>query len=805
MGKTVGSDCEMAAPACKRAADTPQQHAYAANQRCLRRRRSGYSRPASGTVPQLTRGPVATLFSILRHHTLSIRTRLMMLTLATVLPLVAVGGFAVIRTVDDQTAQVEQGIGRTVDGLLGDIDRQIIAIEAELQVLAVSPSLQSEDLYPFYQQMYAALPLQGTVIVLLDTKGQQLLSTTRPFGAPLPRATNTEMHERVVATGKPQVSDLIMGAVLQRPVVAVGVPVFHDGNVAFVLVMGLGSEILSKLLRQPDLSPDWVVAIFDRKGIIVARNRELDRFLGKPAAPIIREAIAGPVDNWIPNVTSEGIRVYSTFRRSTVTGWTAAIGVPRGFVDAPRRRAQFLAFGGGGAVLALSLSLAWWMAQAIRRPVEALTAATKAVASGVPIIDVNGGVRELNQAGDALRATAAALARNQQELESIVAERTEQLRAEIEARKQAEATLLQSQKMEAIGQLTGGIAHDFNNLLTIASGSLEMLEARVSDERSLHLLQNAQSAISRGAKLTTSLLAFARKQRLEPVLANLNSVIIEMDEMVRRSLGPSVEIRHAFASELWPVQIDLSQIETALLNIAINARDAMPGGGILLFETANVSACPPEEMAGRDCVLVSVHDTGTGMSPDVMERAFEPFFTTKEVGRGTGLGLSMVFGVVHQSGGVVRLRSELARGTTVLIYLPRAAHAALPATGRDASAGVQSGAGAHILVVDDDAAVRWVTVECLRGAGYRVVEADSGRAALTLLKRDEPCDLVVMDHVMPGLSGQDTVRLARRGRPELKVLFLSGYATLGEAGGDIWLQKPFKTQTLADAVSRALQ
>src|SRR5215469_13374987 len=376
----------------------------------------------------------ARLFSILHRHTLSIRTRLMMLTLATVLPLVAVGGFAMIRTVDDQKLQVEQGVGRTVDGLLGDIDRQIIAIEAELQVLAVSPSLQSEDLYPFYQQMYAALPLQGTVIVLLDPKGQQLLNTNRPFGAPLPRATNTEMHERVVATGKPQVSDLVMGAVLGRPIVAVGVPVFRDGNVAFVLAMGLGSEILSKLLSQPDFSPDWVVAIFDRKGIIVARNRELDRFLGKPAAPIIREAIAGPVvDNWIPNVTSEGIHVYSTFRRSTLTGWTVAICVPRGFVDAPRRRAQFLAFGGGGAVVALSLSLAWWMAQVIRRPVEALTAATKAVASGVPIIDMNGGVRELNEVGDALRTTTASLARHQQELESMVAERTEQLQAEIEA------------------------------------------------------------------------------------------------------------------------------------------------------------------------------------------------------------------------------------------------------------------------------------------------------------------------------------------------------------------------------------
>jgi CheY-like chemotaxis protein len=332
-----------------------------------------------------------------------------------------------------------------------------------------------------------------------------------------------------------------------------------------------------------------------------------------------------------------------------------------------------------------------------------------------------------------------------------------------------------------------------------------MLEARISDERSVYLLRNAQSAISRGATLTTSLLAFARKQRLEAVLANLNSVILEMEEMLRRSLGPSVEIRHTLASELWPVQIDVGQIETALLNIAINARDAMPGGGILLFETANVRECLPEEAAGGDCVLVSVHDTGTGMSLDVVERAFEPFFTTKEVGKGTGLGLSMVFGVVHQSGGAVRLRSELGRGTTVLIYLPRAAHAALPVAGSAASAGVQSGAGARILVVDDDAAVRWVTVECLREAGYRVAEADGGRAALTLLEREDPCDLVVMDHVMPGLSGQDTVRLARRARPELKVLFLSGHAAWGEAGGDIWLQKPFKTQALAEAVLRALQ
>jgi signal transduction histidine kinase len=267
--------------------------------------------------------------------------------------------------------------------------------------------------------------------------------------------------------------------------------------------------------------------------------------------------------------------------------------------------------------------------------------------------------------------------------------------------KQAQETLLQSQKMEAIGQLTGGIAHDFNNLLTVACGSLEVLEARISDEKSLRLLRSAQSAMSSGARLTGSLLAFARKQRLQPVLADLNSVIVEMTEMLRRSIGPSIEIEHAFAADLWPVLIDIGQIETALLNVAINARDAMPEGGTLLITTANISDETPEEVAGCECVLVSMRDTGTGMSPEVMERAFEPFFTTKEIGKGTGLGLSMVFGVVRQSGGAVRLRSWIGSGTTVQIYLPRVTPEAQDAL----LAPSQTSTAAHILGADDDQAV----------------------------------------------------------------------------------------------------
>jgi signal transduction histidine kinase/ActR/RegA family two-component response regulator len=753
---------------------------------------------------------------ILRRHSLGIQARLTMLALVTALPLVGLASFAILRTVDDQRAQMQSDVKQMVESFLADVDRQISAIQAELQALAISPSLQTGDFLSFDQQMRAALAIRGTSIVLHDTKGQQLLSTNRPFGEPLPRATNTEMHDRVVATGKPQISDLIMGAVLRRPILVVGVPVFRDGQVAYVLAMGLGPEVLSALLQEQNLSLDWTAAIFDRKGIIVGRNRELARFLGKAAAPMLLDRMAGAVDDWFPNVTSEGIPVYSTFRRSQITDWTVAIGLPREFVDAPLRRARWVAFGGGAAVLALSLALAWWVGRSIRRPVEALRTAASALGSGEPLGPLVGGVAELDDVGNALRTTAAALARNREQLESMVAERTrelaaanERLRAEIGAKEQAQAALLQAQKMEAMGQLTGGVAHDFNNLLTAVSGSLALLESRISDERSLRLLRTAQRGASRGAKLTESLLAFARKQRLDPVPADLNSIVLEMSEMLRRSIGASVEIRHGLERDIWPVLIDVSQIETALLNVALNARDAMPGGGVLLIETANVPAGNdelPAEVAGQDCVLVSLRDTGTGMSPEVIARAFEPFFTTKEIGKGTGLGLSMAFGVVRQSGGAVRILSRLREGTTVQIYLPRTMEAA--ALGRQSAGKQQAAETAYILVVDDDPDVRWITAEDLREIGYIVTAADSGRAALAILERGDPCDLMVVDLVMTGLSGVDTVRLARRTRPDLKVLFCSGYADMSrfeaDLGDEVLITKPFKSDTLAEAVRTVL-
>ena len=754
---------------------------------------------------------------LLRQHSWGIQARLTMLALVTAVPLVVGASFAILRTVDDQRAQIQSNVQQIVENTLAEVDREISAIQTELQALATSPSLQTGDLMAFDRQMREALTIRGTAIVLLDTNAQQLMNTNRPFGANLPRATNTEMHDRVVATGKPQISDLIIGAVLQRPVLTVGVPVFRDGMVAYVLVMVVGPEILSALLHEEVASPDWTAAILDRKGVIVARNRDVDRFLGQPVAPILRDKLADSIKSWIPNVTSDGIPVYSTFRRSTVTGWTVAIGLPREFVDAPLRRAQWIAFGGGAGILVLSLALASWVGRGIRRPVYSLNAAADALGSGKPIGPRIRGVRELDQVGEALRNAGAALARSRGELESMVAERTrelasanERLRAEIGAREQAQAALLQAQKMEAMGQLTGGVAHDFNNLLTAVSGSLALLAPRISDERSLNLLHVAQRGAARGAKLIEALLAFARKQRLDPVPADLNAIVAEMSEMLGRSIGASIEIQHVLAAELWPVLLDVSQIETALLNIALNARDAMPEGGVLVIETANVPAGDPvlpAELAGQDCVLASLRDTGTGMSREVIERAFEPFFTTKEIGKGTGLGLSMVFGVVRQSGGTVCIRSRPQEETIVQIFLPRAVE--VVALGSFAVSRGQAIESAHILVLDDDPDARWITAEDLREQGYTVTEADSGRAALAVLERGEPCDLMLADLVMPGLSGADTARLARRTRPDLKVLFCSGYADLARFEGDVaneaLLNKPFRPGILAEAVRTALR
>jgi CheY-like chemotaxis protein len=375
-----------------------------------------------------------------------------------------------------------------------------------------------------------------------------------------------------------------------------------------------------------------------------------------------------------------------------------------------------------------------------------------------------------------------------------------------------EERLRQSQKMEAVGQLTGGIAHDFNNLLTAIIGNLELLAPRIAgDARAASYLGGAQRAAENGARLTQQLLAFSRRQHLQAQAVNLNNVIAGMQDLLSRTIGTNIRVHTNLTSELWPALVDPTQIEIAVLNLAINARDAMPLGGSLTIDTRNLQSGIdpiPSEIGDRDCIRISVRDTGTGMTEEVLRSAIEPFFTTKEVGKGSGLGLSQVYGMVRQSRGALQIESRPGAGTVVHLYLPKAEEEKSALSGsRTGQQGAE--AGGRILVVDDDAAVREVTVQMLRQIGYGVTEADNGRGALDALARGEIYDLMLIDIAMPGLSGIETVRRARERWPGLRALYVSGYADLSGAeqltGEDPLIKKPFRLAELRTEVRRAIR
>ncbi|HEX2942453.1 MAG TPA: response regulator [Rhodopila sp.] len=403
-------------------------------------------------------------------------------------------------------------------------------------------------------------------------------------------------------------------------------------------------------------------------------------------------------------------------------------------------------------------------------------------------------------------------------LEDRVSERTRELAAantrlveEIAERKRAETALMQAQRLEAIGQLTGGIAHDFNNLLTAVIGNLELLQRSQTTERTQRQADAALQAAQRGSTLTRQLLAYARKQHVEPKPLNVNAVVDGMRDMLRRSLGGLVTIETNLTTGDWLAMADAVQVESIILNLAINARDAMPEGGVLRIATEALPAGDPNlpgELEPGDYVKVAVSDGGTGMPPAVANRAFEPFFTTKEIGKGSGLGLAQVHGVAIQFGGTARLHSTQGVGTTVEVFLPRApANTVEPVPEGPMPMPETRAEGTRILVVDDQDDVRAVAVAFLEEAGFEVHQMDSGAAALAALPQGAFA-LALVDHGMAGMSGADFVRKARDQHPDLKVIYVTGHADpLDRAGVDARdsvLTKPYEAAALLNAVQRRL-
>jgi signal transduction histidine kinase/ActR/RegA family two-component response regulator len=404
------------------------------------------------------------------------------------------------------------------------------------------------------------------------------------------------------------------------------------------------------------------------------------------------------------------------------------------------------------------------------------------------------------------------------QLEGLVEARTaqlqqanEQLRQQISERRAAEAALQQAQKMEVIGQMTGGVAHDFNNLLTAVIGNLELASRRNQAETIRRYLDGARQAAQRGAKLIAQLLAFSRIQRLQTEPTDLNTLVTAMGDLLFRTIGTAVRIETVLEKDLWPAMVDPSQLELVILNLAVNARDAMSSrGGRLTISTENIDRDhdgAPDDLAPGEYVALSVSDTGTGMTDEVLKKAYEPFFTTKGVGHGTGLGLSQVYGIAKQSNGGVRIETELGRGTTVTLFLPRTAMAPARSPLEGNVDAVVRPHSATILVVDDDRDVRELAVSSLETLGYQVLAAEGGRAALEVIGGTAQIDLVLVDMVMPEMNGSETARAAQRRRPGLPIVYMSAYVgptPLEGVDQHSLLKKPFTLAELAQKVEEAL-
>jgi signal transduction histidine kinase/CheY-like chemotaxis protein len=440
----------------------------------------------------------------------------------------------------------------------------------------------------------------------------------------------------------------------------------------------------------------------------------------------------------------------------------------------------------------------------LERPVQSITL-TSAVQAAV-----RGRLRQYE-----VRALIEAREQASQELEALIVERTSELektnlelRTQMAERAHIEETLRQTQKIEAIGQLTGGIAHDFNNLLMVISGGLDMLDRRADPERRKRLMDGMRQAAQRGSALTRQLLAFSRRQSLAPEPVDLAQRITQMRELLDRSLRGDVHVKQEFAPDLWPVEVDPGELELVILNLAVNSRDAMPEGGNILLQARNA---PDELVLGRrgDFVRLAVIDTGTGIPDEVRNRVFDPFFTTKEIGKGSGLGLAQVYGFAGQSGGTVWIDSECGHGTSVVMLLPRSAELPSPVKDQmpiDETVNVSAG---NVLLVDDDEEVATLVAEMLEHLGYEVTSTASAAAALGALANGRGIDIVFSDVMMPGgMNGLELAREIRIRNFEVPVLLTSGYAEAvkhsAEAEGVQILAKPYRLEELAAALKTAL-
>jgi len=754
------------------------------------------------------------------QRSVSLKSSLLLCAAGIVLPLLLFFGALGVFEVRSERERASQHLLDLTRGMAQAVDLELQARVLALQSLALSPALQAGDIEAFQPQAEAFLTLMpGAVLGLADRSRNVLLQAGRSLPRLKPGATivNPELVERVFLTGQPVISDLYRTVLQGRLGFSVNVPVFRGGQVAYSLRLNPFTEGMARIIERQRTPAGWVISVFDSSGAHVTRVPNPDRFVGQPAASGLRPSLLAAPEGVISTISLEGVPMLVAWSRAGSSGWSVGIGVPQSELSVPFWRALGWALLAGMLALLLSAVLATALARRVLRPIGALVGlASEQDGAAAP---VNLGLHEANVVADALRAAAAARAKATRKLRDMNETLESQVGREVAAREQAQGQLAQAQRMEALGQLAGGIAHDFNNVLQAVSGGLALIGRRAGDAEMVRKLAHmAGDAADRGAAVTGRLLSFARKGELraEPVPAG--PLLEGMREMLAVTLNAGIETRIAMDGALPPLLADKAQLETVLVNLAINARDAMPDGGCLTLHAAAETVGDARQhhagLAAGEYVRLDVTDTGIGMDAATLMRASEPFFTTKPQGQGTGLGLAMARGFAQQSGGGFAIRSLPGEGTTVSLWFPRASvgtpDVGISAVGQPRA--VVPGPARHILVVDDDAMVRAVLVGQLEDLGYVVTQAGDGLAALAQLDAGAETDLLVTDFAMPGMNGGVLIGEARRRRPALPTLLLTGYADLGlqssvdrEPGiGTVLLRKPVSGAELAEQVAALL-
>lgn len=732
---------------------------------------------------------------------MSIRAKLITLVIAILAPTLLASTFAIYYVYQDQRSKVEESMRATTRALSLAVDRDLLRRDAIISTLAISPSLERNDLEAFYKHARRITQTWENSIILFDLDGQQLINTRRPFGADLPHSINAEIN--ATDFNKPLlVSGLYVAPVGKEYSFAVRRPVFRDGQVAYFIAMGSFASQMDTVLKEQQLPQSWLGVIMDSKAQVVTRSSRPQDFVGRQASGPLMDRLMVDSEGFLDSVSLEGMPMRSFFSKAPLSEWSVVIGLPRAEIQRTAIHASIAVIVGSLILLGCAILLAFWMGRRIAQPLRLLDQTAQALGRGEAIKPIATGMIETDR-------TASVLAKASEEIQSANAKMNQRVDEAVAQAERSQKALLQGQKLESLGRLTGGIAHDFNNLLQTLTMGLALAEKSATTPRAQKAIEACSRSVERGTKLTRQLMAFSRSRVDEARTVDLRTVLMGMSDLLDGALPSRIRLTLEIPDQSWSVFLDPLQCELAVLNMVFNSRDAMPDGGEITVSLVRkvIQTGEVEGLAGGEYVALCVKDNGHGMSEDVQAKAMEPFFTTKEVGQGTGLGLAQVYGFARQARGTVLIESAVGVGTTLTILLPLG-EAVLIEHQEAASDSVLPAASARVLLVDDDEQVREVVGPMLEELGFEVTTAANADEALqryeTMLSGSPSVrpNIIFSDIIMPGrLDGVGLALALRERDPGLPIVLATGYTehAVKDYGFKV-LSKPYDLKTLAQTL-----